>query len=281
MSKPLLCLDFDGVIHGYQSGWQGAAVIPDPPVPGAIAFIVAALEHFRVAIYSSRSGEPGGIDAMKAWLGRAIMDGINEKTIYDHRTAHAIVNRIEWPTSKPPAFLTLDDRALTFTGWWPKPEQLLDFKTWQQDGTQRPLRAMAPPPETVDHPAHYNSHPSGVECIDVVRHLTFNLGNAFKYLYRRDHKGAASENLRKAAWYIDDEITRWSDFGSPHPSKYPSGFQRNVRAIERAEKDARYGAMFTVIAMSGFGQEMKALPAMRMAHGFLLKEADRLDAGGA
>lgn len=145
MNKPLLCLDFDGVIHSYTSGWKGAAIIPDPPVPGAIEFIIAALEHFDVAIFSSRSGERGGIDAMKSWLGRQIMDRINEKTIYDHRTAHAIVDRIEWPKSKPPAFLTIDDRALTFSGWWPKPEQLLGFKTWQQESGQRPLVALAEP----------------------------------------------------------------------------------------------------------------------------------------
>jgi hypothetical protein len=34
MRKPILCLDFDGVLHSYTSGWKGAAVIPDPPVPG-------------------------------------------------------------------------------------------------------------------------------------------------------------------------------------------------------------------------------------------------------
>jgi len=39
MSKPILCLDFDGVIHSYSSGWKGADVIPDPPVPGAFDFI--------------------------------------------------------------------------------------------------------------------------------------------------------------------------------------------------------------------------------------------------
>ena len=38
--KPIICLDFDGVIHSYTSGWKGAAVIPDPPVPGALEFIV-------------------------------------------------------------------------------------------------------------------------------------------------------------------------------------------------------------------------------------------------
>lgn len=62
--------------------------------------------------------------------------------------------------------------------------------------------------ETVNHPEHYNKHPSGVECIDVVEHMTFNLGNAVKYIWRADHKNASVEDLRKAAWYIQREIER-------------------------------------------------------------------------
>ena len=54
MSKPILCLDFDGVIHSYANGWKGAHVIPDPPVPGAISFLLNALDPFNVAIFSSR-----------------------------------------------------------------------------------------------------------------------------------------------------------------------------------------------------------------------------------
>lgn len=62
--------------------------------------------------------------------------------------------------------------------------------------------------ETVDHPPHYNKHPSGVECIDVVEHMTFNLGNAVKYIWRADHKNNAEEDLKKAAWYIQRELQR-------------------------------------------------------------------------
>lgn len=62
--------------------------------------------------------------------------------------------------------------------------------------------------EAVDHPDHYNSHPSGIECIDVVEHLTFNVGNAIKYLWRAGLKGAKLEDLRKANWYIEREINR-------------------------------------------------------------------------
>jgi hypothetical protein len=62
--------------------------------------------------------------------------------------------------------------------------------------------------ERVNHPAHYNAHPSGIECIEVVEHMGFNVGNAIKYLWRADEKGAPIEDLRKAAWYVQREIER-------------------------------------------------------------------------
>lgn len=64
--------------------------------------------------------------------------------------------------------------------------------------------------ENVNHPAHYNSDPSGVECIEVVRHRTFNVGAAMKYLWRNGLKDvdAQVEDLRKAVWHIEDEIKR-------------------------------------------------------------------------
>ncbi len=61
--------------------------------------------------------------------------------------------------------------------------------------------------DNVNHPKHYNSHPSGVECITVVEHMNFNVGNAIKYLWRSDHKNGL-EDLKKARWYVDREIQR-------------------------------------------------------------------------
>lgn len=62
----------------------------------------------------------------------------------------------------------------------------------------------------VDHPKHYNEHPSGVECIDIVRHMNFNLGNVIKYLWRAGLKegNADIQDLEKAKWYLEDEINR-------------------------------------------------------------------------
>lgn len=62
--------------------------------------------------------------------------------------------------------------------------------------------------DPVNHPKHYTSHPSGVECIQVTRHMSFNLGNVIKYLWRADEKNAPLEDLKKARWYLDDEIKR-------------------------------------------------------------------------
>ena len=60
--------------------------------------------------------------------------------------------------------------------------------------------------DPVNNPAHYCGHPSGIECIQVTRHLSFNRGNAFKYIFRHRDKGAPDQDLQKALWYIRDEI---------------------------------------------------------------------------
>lgn len=62
--------------------------------------------------------------------------------------------------------------------------------------------------DPVNHPKHYTSHPSGVECIQVTEHMNFNLGNAVKYIWRASEKGSQIEDLKKARWYLDREIIR-------------------------------------------------------------------------
>lgn len=62
--------------------------------------------------------------------------------------------------------------------------------------------------DMVNHPPHYKAHPSGVECIQIAEHMGFNVGNAIKYLWRADAKGAPIEDLKKAAWYVNREIQK-------------------------------------------------------------------------
>ena len=48
--------------------------------------------------------------------------------------------------------------------------------------------------DLVNHPPHYTSDPSGVECIQITRHRNFNVGNAIKYLWRNGLKESASQS---------------------------------------------------------------------------------------
>ncbi len=79
---------------------------------------------------------------------------------------------------------------------------------WNDTGAFAEAVAVTGPPEDPINPAHYRRHPSGIECIEIARHMTFNIGNAIKYLWRYQDKGDPVENLKKAQWYIDDEIRR-------------------------------------------------------------------------
>ena len=60
--------------------------------------------------------------------------------------------------------------------------------------------------DPVNHPAHYCSHPSGIECIEITEHMPFCEGNATKYLWRSGQKGSLVEDLRKSRWYIERAI---------------------------------------------------------------------------
>lgn len=62
--------------------------------------------------------------------------------------------------------------------------------------------------DDINHPKHYTSHPSGVECITVAEHMNFNLGCVLKYIWRADEKGAPIQDLKKALWFLQREIQK-------------------------------------------------------------------------
>lgn len=67
-----------------------------------------------------------------------------------------------------------------------------------------------PADDQVSNPSHYNSHPSGVECIEIIEHMPLNVGNAIKYLWRAGLKDGAptEQDYKKAIWFITREIQR-------------------------------------------------------------------------
>lgn len=117
--KPIICIDFDGVLHSYSSGWQGPDVANDPPVKGAIEWLRGLIVGGQCdpQIYSSRSRQDGGIICMKNWL---IKHGLE----IEHADA------LQFPTQKPAAFLTIDDRAFCFKGEFPETDDILNFQPW-------------------------------------------------------------------------------------------------------------------------------------------------------
>lgn len=139
-SKYIICCDFDGVLHSYTSGWKGPTVIPDPPVPGALDWIITITENdrFELAVYSSRSKEQGGVQAMFGWLHTHLVDHFERTHSVDRMNARVmsekVLERLTFPTQKPAASMTIDDRAFHFQGTFPTIEWLLGFQPWTKVG---------------------------------------------------------------------------------------------------------------------------------------------------
>ena len=113
--KPILLLDFDGVIHSYRSGWQGVTVIPDPPTDGCREAIQELRKTYLVKIHSTRCETRTGRLAIEWWLSE---NGIRVDEICEH---------------KPPAVLYVDDRGITFSGDWIQTlEAIRTFEHWHK-----------------------------------------------------------------------------------------------------------------------------------------------------
>lgn len=138
--RPILCLDFDGVLSAYRHGFQGPTIIDEEPVPGAVEFVTRAQTYFTVVVYSSRSSYPGGIAAMQQWMKQ---HGFPE---------------VRFATEKPAAFLTIDDRALTFQGTFPDPAELRDFLPWNRQPEPDVETEMTAPGQTTNTPNKEEPH---------------------------------------------------------------------------------------------------------------------------
>ena len=132
--RKLICLDFDGVVHSYTSGWKGPRSIPDPPVDGALEWIEMMLNSgFDVSILSSRGRYFGGRWAMKRWLHAWCGPSPDGPCPWDGGIA-AGLSMVQFPRAKPPAHISVDDRGLNFAGVFPTREEVEAFTPWRQGG---------------------------------------------------------------------------------------------------------------------------------------------------
>ena len=135
VSKPAgerytVAVDFDGVLHLYETPWVNAETISDGPVDGAIEWLEEIGEDFNVVIFTTRGKTPEGVAAVRAWL---VAQG--------------------WPAGgdvkvtaeKPPALVYLDDRAMRFEGVFPSAQEIRDARPWNEQTFTRsaPSRSCA------------------------------------------------------------------------------------------------------------------------------------------
>jgi hypothetical protein len=114
-----IAIDFDGVLSAY-TRWKGYLAPFDPPVEGALDAIRSYQDAaFKVCIFTSRADSLKQIERIEQWLAEYGLEGRRIRAI-------EITNR------KPPAIIYLDDRAWLFTGTFPTPQQISEFKTWQK-----------------------------------------------------------------------------------------------------------------------------------------------------
>lgn len=112
------------------------------------------------------------------------------------------------------------------------------------------------PVDMVNHPPHYTSHVSGVECIDIARHLSGDWFNVFKYVFRADLKNGF-QDLEKAEFYAKDGLKHNIPVHAPSWNPDAKGLLAQVIA---AEPDWRRAAFYIAISL---GQALRALHCVR------------------
>lgn len=111
-----IAVDFDGVIHRYDSPWVDAVTIPDPPVPGAIEWLNRIADDFDIVIFTTRGKTQEGRNAVGAYL----------------RT-HGCELSYPITAEKPPALVYLDDRAMRFDGThFPSADEIHAAHPWNK-----------------------------------------------------------------------------------------------------------------------------------------------------
>lgn len=100
--------------------------------------------------------------------------------------------------------------------------------------------------DKVNHPKHYTSHPSGVECIDITKHYCFEVGNAIKYLWRcglKQEEGMSIldkeiEDLEKAKWYINSRINTLKESKNKNfKSTHQQNLEKLIKILNNILKD--------------------------------------------
>jgi len=129
--------------------------------------------------------------------------------------------------------------------------------------------------DQVNKPKHYNVHPSGVECLDVNKHMGYSVGNAYKYLFRNEEKHSDPFlDLRKALQYIRIEIA--------HREEKEALDKITAKAVRVSEASPKYqGDALFELWLAELEDGRSGIPHLQKAAVIVEKELDRRASGGA
>lgn len=132
VSRRTICVDFDGVIHRYDTPWVAPHVIPDRPVAGAISWLHRMIQSYDVVILTTRARTWRGRRAVRRWLKEQAGCGWYEAPGYRGLEDVRVTDR------KPPALIYLDDRAVRFDGEnFPAESDVRRARPWHKKGGKK------------------------------------------------------------------------------------------------------------------------------------------------
>ncbi|ART70694.1 hypothetical protein BTO20_21055 [Mycobacterium dioxanotrophicus] len=114
--------------------------------------------------------------------------------------------------------------------------------------------------DPVNHPSHYTNHPSGIECIEVTRQLSFDPGNAVKYVWRRGDKGNPLQDLEKSLFLLADARNH-----APKLRRVPRKAAKLLLQVADAETDADAAMFYRAVAGRRWADAEAAVLALRDA----------------
>lgn len=143
---------------------------------------------------------------------------------------------VVFPADAPPAGVTSPGAALDLVGQNTSPAPAGDCTH-----------------DAVNRPAHYTTHKSGVECIEISEHLAANLAQALQYVWRAPYKGRMQEDPAKARWFIVRECARRMAIAGTYLPTLDAELNARFFKVAAAEGDTEFGVFVNHIRRAHFG----------------------------
>lgn len=110
------------------------------------------------------------------------------------------------------------------------------------------------------NPSHYTSHPSGIECKEISKYLSGCLAQAFQYVWRCGQKDEPVQELKKALWFIDTELSM-----DQYHDPFADNFMANLRKVVLIESNLDKAVALSNIAIANKYDPHKRIEILTLA----------------